>query len=1262
MLATLALAAICHADCSETEAAEACAGQHSHHHWADSVLPPGFSAYSSLAKCAAATVAGSIFALVGMMIESKKDSPCQFDLVLPRTTSTCSSPVRAPAPAREAECQESQQQDPDESELKRSQSLPSSQLKRSDTSSSGQRSYTKEKEKEPSDRKTVAKPPPSPLSIIGKDLTEMQKVERQVKSILNKLTWEKLDKLYDDLVSYCTVDDQDTRRETVEVIARDVFKKATLQHHFIELYAGLWIEVNFRRALLEQCQESFTTHLAPPQIDSCLDYEDQYEMLVKKMLGNVKLIAHLLRLRMLAAKIIFHCIDELISIVRCREQWAFRARNWACAVVMAPDPYHGLDHAEIYGKKAADESLNPKARGAWKDLADGAQSLNEDDPDSAIRLGNQASEAFRDAQCPEGDADSLLLVTRALTSVNRRKEADKLARDRLAEVRAKADGPSEAKALLALAEVNADQRGSKKREEARTAAKEAREMFEKLADERMRAAALLVQSHICIKSKNQEKDKRAAEALKLAEDARKICNDLGDTRTEATCLHAYASAHDIIEQHNECIQAAEDALDLYLDLQDPYAEAFELCCMAQWFMNYSRWQLAIDHAEEPGLGCFRAWGLRACGSAPAMRFLQDALEILRAAPKPSASQELRALQILSQAHQGKGDKTGTDAVHESLKRFQQSDNRSAEAAAMDMLLRAHCEKGEFERALETAERARSAFKAVGDEVAEANISALIAGLYLKLGMADEALKEGHAVLDLVRRSGSTKQKSDLMLTLSQAYLEKQEHEEALAICRDMQDHFTQKGDVEGEADCLLAAGSLLVLQGDLDEARSLAAKAQLILSEEPWPMQHTRHHLQANSEGNATGEGKALRLLAEIYAKQEQHKAAIRAGERSRALLRGEEGAADEASMLFLEAVQLAVIEGARVGLDKPLKRHAREALDKAEKCAKMAVKLCTDNASQQGTSEILGSSLCSLSQVHMLRSKYKEALSIGQEAVQVFVKTGHKRNQASASLLCADAERALEHYKESQRYALEAVACFNQAASWRNSVFGARTGDFALDMPEASLHTLRPLAGLAAAQSIIEALKQHLAPPRPQVIPGGPPGALPPQMMQQYAEEEEVAEGRVARTRERGPAMDVKALSPDVIKKKILDVALSMTGADDGDIEADTPLMEAGLTSTSAVGLRDELMKDLVGVNLPVEILADDKKQSARTRCLLKDLLDKRRNAWQEKTTVASPKSTYFHEFAAVGSLWAARCCIGVASQSSSVQDGHGRPKYKGL
>ena len=39
------------------------------------------------------------------------------------------------------------------------------------------------------------------------------------------------------------------------------------------------------------------------------------------------------------------------------------------------------------------------------------------------------------------------------------------------------------------------------------------------------------------------------------------------------------------------------------------------------------------------------------------------------------------------------------------------------------------------------------------------------------------------------------------------------------------------GDVEGEAEALMAAGSLLVLQDDLDQAREKAVKAQLMLSE-----------------------------------------------------------------------------------------------------------------------------------------------------------------------------------------------------------------------------------------------------------------------------------------------------------------------------------------------------------------------------------------------------------------------------------------------
>merc|ERR550532_2365418 len=76
---------------------------------------------------------------------------------------------------------------------------------------------------------------------------------------------------------------------------------------------------------------------------------------------------------------------------------------------------------------------------------------------------------------------------------------------------------------------------------------------------------------------------------------------------------------------------------------------------------------------------------------------------------------------------------------------------------------------------------------------------------------------------------------------------------------------------------------------------------------------------------------------------------------------------------------------------------------------------------------------------------------------------------------------------------------------------------------------------------------------------------------------------------RERGPALDVSAgLELGVVKSKVLEIAARITGAEDGEIEADTPLMEAGLTSNSAILLRDELSQELPGITLPVTLVFD--------------------------------------------------------------------------
>merc|ERR1712190_435771 len=76
---------------------------------------------------------------------------------------------------------------------------------------------------------------------------------------------------------------------------------------------------------------------------------------------------------------------------------------------------------------------------------------------------------------------------------------------------------------------------------------------------------------------------------------------------------------------------------------------------------------------------------------------------------------------------------------------------------------------------------------------------------------------------------------------------------------------------------------------------------------------------------------------------------------------------------------------------------------------------------------------------------------------------------------------------------------------------------------------------------------------------------------------------------RERGAALDMsKGLDTAMVKNKVLEISLRITGAEDGEIEFDTPLMEAGLTSNSAILMRDELTQELPGINLPVTLVFD--------------------------------------------------------------------------
>merc|ERR1719327_147916 len=151
-------------------------------------------------------------------------------------------------------------------------------------------------------------------------------IERSMKSILNKLTLEKFEALYTQL-QQCGL----RTSSHVESLVAEVFEKATVQHHFIPMYADLcarlnaWFEkegtpgnCNFRKILLDHCQSQFEKSLEPMKLtsnDDASEEERQEEaaQYKKRMLGNIRFVGELLKRKMLSPKVLIGCSAELLA-------------------------------------------------------------------------------------------------------------------------------------------------------------------------------------------------------------------------------------------------------------------------------------------------------------------------------------------------------------------------------------------------------------------------------------------------------------------------------------------------------------------------------------------------------------------------------------------------------------------------------------------------------------------------------------------------------------------------------------------------------------------------------------------------------------------------------------------------------------------------------------------------------------------------------------------------------------------------------------
>jgi len=195
---------------------------------------------------------------------------------------------------------------------------------------------------------TCASPVASPTGWMARRMGNIdgdETVIRKARSLLNKLTIEKFESLYEQLAT-CGI----KKTSQMRLLVREIFEKAAAQHHFIPMYADLCTRLesdsrvvsdeaagdtrsSFRTLLLDACQTTFEELLdaqAKDPVDS--DDEEYHAKRKHRAVGNVKFVGELLVRSMLGPRLLVACAE---SLLKARDECRQALESLACLLEVA---------------------------------------------------------------------------------------------------------------------------------------------------------------------------------------------------------------------------------------------------------------------------------------------------------------------------------------------------------------------------------------------------------------------------------------------------------------------------------------------------------------------------------------------------------------------------------------------------------------------------------------------------------------------------------------------------------------------------------------------------------------------------------------------------------------------------------------------------------------------------------------------------------------------------------------------------------------
>jgi len=468
-------------------------------------------------------------------------------------------------------------------------------------------------------------------------------------------------------------------------------------------------------------------------------------------------------------------------------------------------------------------------------------------------------------------------------------------------------------------------------------------------------------------------------------------------------------------------------------------------------------------------------------------------------------------------------------------------DKSLEAKHHLTVSRIHFKMNDFESAVQAVREAIAIYQERGEGKKEAAAFYELAGVCMDYGN----LNEGHQAADkaqgLWQNEGDRKEEIKAMLRLAEIVAMKGQMDEAIEMAEEGMRSCVKADDRHGEAECLRVLSILHQDSGDLDLALDAARKERLV----------------REKARDKKGAARALHSIASIHMSREEPKEAARAAEAAKNIYKKDKDVYGQVESLALVAqahmFMVSKLDAAEEE-EGPVKENklniagskAYVATDEAME----AIKDCKDDGA-------VATANYSRAEVLTLFGETRDSVAAARRACDAFRRRGEEQPLAMALMLAARGFIELGTVGMAEKAAEEALAIFTR---------------------------LRDDEGLAAANELLNEL--------------GPAGGAGVSGIANY-EVEAVANVPAAASavaKQEGP-------DPAQVKEMIRKEVEMILGSSD-EVANDTPLMDTGLDSLSAVQFRNDLTRDF-NVKLPASLMFDYPTITALTEKIVQSLED---------------------------------------------------------